>query len=136
MRRIVIATLFTAIALSGCTNSKTSPERHTYYFVSHRTNFVGGNFATNTHENYRLNLPQFKEVYERGKSDRTSGLSENEAKAYAQSIRDQLTKGVTTNHSFSGNASDKWTSEMEMKDAVLFGNELAASYLDGYNGVQ
>ncbi len=29
-------------ALSGCTSSKSSPERHAYYFVSHRSDFVGG----------------------------------------------------------------------------------------------
>ena len=28
--------------LSGCTSSKSSPERHAYYFVSHRNDFVGG----------------------------------------------------------------------------------------------
>jgi hypothetical protein len=41
-----------------------------------------------------------------------------------------------TKQSFSGNANDQWSSDMDLKDAVLFGNELAATYLDGFNGVQ
>lgn len=122
--------------LSGCASSKTAPERHAYYFVSHKSNFVGGNFASNQQQNYRLNVPQFRELYEQGKTDRKAGRTASEASQYAQSIRDQLKKSVKTNHSFNGNANDQWSSDMEMKDALLFGNELAASYLDGYNGVQ
>ncbi len=55
-------------ALSGCTSSKSSPERHAYYFVSHRSDFVGGNFVSNRQENYRLNLPNFTDIYARGTS--------------------------------------------------------------------
>src|SRR5690606_33082604 len=122
--------------LSGCTSTKTSPERHAYYFVSHKSNFVGGNFTSSVPQNYRLNVPQFRELYAQGKADRSAGRTAAEASEYAQSIRDQLRKEASTDHAFSGNASDKWTSEMEDKDAILFGNELAATYLDGYNGVQ
>lgn len=132
----LIAALMGIALLSGCASSKTAPERHAYYFVSHSSNFVGGNFTSNTQQNYRLNVPQFRELYEQGKTDRKAGRTAGEASQYAQSIRDQLKKNVKTDHSFNGNANDKWSSEMEMKDAILFGNELAASYLDGYNGVQ
>lgn len=131
-----IAALMGVALLSGCANSKTAPERHAYYFVSHKSNFIGGNFTTNTQKNYRLNVTHFRELYEQGKTDRKAGRNAAEASQYAQSIRDQLKKSVKTNHTFSGNASDKWSSDMEMQDAILFGNELAASYLDGYNGVQ
>jgi hypothetical protein len=55
-------------ALSG-TASKPSPERQ-LLFVAHRSDFVGGNFAVNRQENYRLNLPTFSEIYNRGKQDR------------------------------------------------------------------
>ena len=128
--------LFLGIALlSGCANTKTSPERHAYYFVSHKSSFVGGNYTSSVSQNYRLNVPQFRELYARGKADRAAGRTQEEAAAYAQSIRDQLKQDASTDHSFNGNASDKWTSGMEEKDAILFGNELAASYLDGYNGV-
>ena len=104
-------------ALSGCTSSKSSPERHAYYFVSHRSDFVGGNFVSNRQENYRLNLPNFTDIYARGQQDRKSGMSESDARRTAD-------------------VSDKWDNEMENKDAVLFGNELAGTYLDGYFGVK
>lgn len=136
MNRKVLAALVGIAFLSGCASSKTAPERHAYYFVSHSSNFVGGNFTSNTQQNYRLNVPQFRKLYEQGKTDRKAGRTAAEASQYAQSIRDQLKKSVKTDHSFNGNANDKWSSDMEMKDAILFGNELAASYLDGYNGVQ
>lgn len=131
-----VAVMMGILVLTGCANTKTAPERHAYYFIGHKSNFVGGNFANNQQQNYRLNVPQFREIYAQGKADRTAGRTSAEAAEYAQSIRDQVKQNVTTNHSFTGNASDKWTSDMELKDAILFGNELAASYLDGYNGVQ
>ncbi|CZU82487.1 Exc2 family lipoprotein [Enterobacter ludwigii] len=132
----VVAALLGIAVLSGCASSKTSPERHAYYFVSHKTNFTGGNFTSSVSQNYRLNVPQFRELYEQGKTDRAAGRTLSEANQYAQSIRDQLKKQAKTEHAFDGNTEDKWTSQMEEKDAVLFGNELAATYLDGYNGVQ
>ena len=123
-------------ALSGCTSSKSSPERHAYYFVSHRNDFVGGNFATNRQENYRLNLPTFTEIYARGQQDKKSGMSESDARRTADAIRQQVAEGTKTQHAFTGNASDKWDNEMENKDAVLFGFVLAGTYLDGYFGVK
>jgi len=132
----VVAALLGIAVLSGCASSKTSPERHAYYFVSHKTNFTGGNFTSSVSQNYRLNVPQFRELYEQGITDRAAGRTLSEAIQYAQSIRDQLKKQAKTEHAFDGNTADKWTSQMEDKDAVLFGNELAATYLDGYNGVQ
>lgn len=52
--------LFLGIALlGGCANTKTSPERHAYYFVSHKSSFVGGNYTSSVSQNYRLNVPQF-----------------------------------------------------------------------------
>ncbi|VFS41363.1 putative lipoprotein [Enterobacter cancerogenus] len=114
--------LFLGIALlGGCTNTKTSPERHAYYFVSHKSSFVGGNYTSSVSQNYRLNVPQFRELYARGKADRAAGRTQEEASAYAQSIRDQLKQDASTDHSFNGNASDTWTSGMEEKDAILFG---------------
>lgn len=132
----VAAAILSVVALSGCTSTKTAPERHAYYFVSHKSSFTGGNFASSVPENYRLNVPQFREMYASGKADRASGHTEAEANVYAQSIRDQLKKSAVTKQSFSGNANDQWSSDMDQKDAVLFGNELAATYLDGFNGVQ
>lgn len=132
----VVAALLGIAVLSGCASSKTSPERHAYYFVSHKTNFTGGNFTSSVSQNYRLNVPQFRELYEQGKTDRAAGRTLSEANQYAQSIRDQLKKQAKTEHAFDGNTADKWTSQMEEKDAVLFGNELATTYLDGYNGIQ
>ena len=44
--------------------------------------------------------------------------------------------GMNIAVNYAGSAKDKWSSDMDSKDALLFGNELAATYLDGYNGVQ
>ena len=74
LKTALIALGCSLAALSGCTSSKSSPERHAYYFISHRSDFVGGNFATNRQENYRLNLPNFPEIYARGQQDRKSGM--------------------------------------------------------------
>ena len=104
----VVAALLGIAVLSGCASSKTSPERHAYYFVSHKTNFTGGNFTSSVSQNYRLNVPQFRELYEQGKTDRAAGRTLSEANQYAQSIRDQLKKQAKTEHAFDGNTADKW----------------------------
>ncbi|WP_434643516.1 Exc2 family lipoprotein [Klebsiella sp. I138] len=126
----------TLATLTGCTASKSSPERHAYYFIAHRSDFVGGNYAVNRQENYRLNLPTFTEAYQRGQKDRSSGVSESAARSNTEAIKQQIAKGSQTQHAFNGNSSDKWEHQMENKDAVLFGNELSGAYLDGYLGVK
>ncbi|HAS1784345.1 TPA: hypothetical protein I4G64_05650 [Enterobacter cloacae] len=131
-----VAAILGIAILSGCTSSKPSPDRHAFYFVSHQSSFTGGNYASDVQKNYRLNVAQFRELYARGRADRTEGRTQEEAHQYAQSIRDQLKENAKSQESFAGNAKDKWTSAMDEKDAALFGNELAATYLDGYNGVQ
>ena len=55
----VLALSCALATITGCTSSKSSPERHAYAFVAHRSDFVGGNFTVNRQENYRLNLPTF-----------------------------------------------------------------------------
>ncbi|EGK60526.1 hypothetical protein HMPREF9086_2632 [Enterobacter hormaechei ATCC 49162] len=132
----LIAALFGIAILSGCASSKTSPERHAFYFVSHQSSFTGGNYTSSVQKNYQLNVAQFRELYARGKADRAEGRTQAEASEYAQSIRDQLKENAKSQELFAGNAKDKWSSDMDSKDAILFGNELAATYLDGYNGVQ
>ena len=86
----VLAALFGIAILSGCASSKTSPERHAFYFVSHQSSFTGGNYTSSVQKNYHLNVAQFRELYARGKADRAEGRSQAEASEYAQSIRDQL----------------------------------------------
>lgn len=73
---------------------KIFPERHAYYFVSHRSDFVGGNFVSNRQENYRLNLPNFTDIYARGQQDRKSGMSESDARRTADAIRQQVAEGT------------------------------------------
>ncbi|RAN86026.1 hypothetical protein B5P41_31675, partial [Bacillus sp. SRB_28] len=76
--------------------SKSSPERHAYYFVAHRSDFVGGNYAVNRQDNYRLNLPTFSKTYQLGKEDRAAGMSENDARSRAEQIKQQASKGTKT----------------------------------------
>ncbi|MEF3111231.1 Exc2 family lipoprotein [Raoultella sp. WB_B2P2-3] len=136
LKSTIIAIACAAAVLSGCSASKPSPERHAYYFVSHRSDFVGGNFAVNVQDNYRLNLPTFSKIYQLGKEDRAAGMSESDARSRAEQIKQQASQGTKTEHSFDRKSDDKWTSSMEDKDAQLFGRELSAAYLDGYLGVK
>lgn len=43
----VLALSCALATITGCTSSKSSPERHAYAFVAHRSDFVGGNFTVN-----------------------------------------------------------------------------------------
>lgn len=43
----VLALSCATATITGCTSSKSSPERHAYAFVAHRSDFVGGNFTVN-----------------------------------------------------------------------------------------
>ena len=122
--------------LSGCTSTKSSPERHAYSFVAHRSDFVGGNFTVNRQQNYQINLPTFRDIYARGEADRKKGLSEADARRVADAIKQQILEGTESKHAFNGNANDRWSETMEAKDARLFGNELAGAYLDGYQGIK
>lgn len=63
----VMAALFGIAVLSGCASSKTSPERHAFYFVSHQSSFTGGNYTSSVQKNYHLNVAQFRELYARAK---------------------------------------------------------------------
>ncbi|WP_115656410.1 Exc2 family lipoprotein [Klebsiella variicola] len=132
----VLALSCALATITGCTSSKSSPERHAYAFVAHRSDFVGGNFTVNRQENYRLNLPTFTAMYARGQQDKAAGMSESDARHTAEAIKQLAAHGTRTEHAFTGNASDKWDNAMENKDAVLFGNELSGAYLDGYLGVK
>lgn len=109
----VMAVLFGIAILSGCASSKTSPERHAFYFVSHQSSFTGGNYTSSVQKNYQLNVAQFRELYARGKADRAEGRTEAEASEYAQSIRDQLKENAKSQELFAGNAKDNglrtWT---------------------------
>ena len=58
----VMAALFGIAVLSGCASSKTSPERHAFYFVSHQSSFTGGNYTSSVQKNYHLNVAQFREL--------------------------------------------------------------------------
>lgn len=63
-------------------------------------------------------------------------VSESDAQRVADAIKQQALEGVKSQHSFNGNASDRWSETMEAKDARLFGNELAGAYLDGLHGIK
>ena len=71
----VLALSCALATITGCTSSKSSPERHAYAFVAHRSDFVGGNFTVNRQENYRLNLPTFTAMYARGQQDKAAGMN-------------------------------------------------------------
>ncbi|MFR5257976.1 MAG: Exc2 family lipoprotein, partial [Klebsiella pneumoniae] len=108
----VLALSYALATITGCTSSKSSPERHAYAFVAHRSDFVGGNFTVNRQENYRLNLPTFTAMYARGQQDKAAGMSESDARRTAEAIKQQAAQGTRTEHAFTGNASDKWDNAM------------------------
>ncbi|UMX91275.1 Exc2 family lipoprotein [Klebsiella pneumoniae] len=49
--------------VTGCTSSKSSPERHAYAFVAHTLRFCRNQLHRQPPENYRLNLPTFTAMY-------------------------------------------------------------------------
>jgi hypothetical protein len=132
MKKIVLLAL--AITIVGCTSGKTSAERHAYAFARQHSQILSGTLVESRNASYQANLPQFKDIYRQGAADRKAGMKENEANQYAKSIREQVTSGLKTRSTFTGNTGDKWEQTAEHKDALLFGNELSATYLDGYFG--
>ncbi len=80
----VLALSCALATITGCTSSKSSPERHAYAFVAHRSDFVGGNFTVNRQENYRLTMPTFTAMYARGQQDKAAGMSESDARRTAE----------------------------------------------------
>ncbi|UMX57014.1 Exc2 family lipoprotein [Escherichia coli] len=104
----VLALSCALAAITGCTSSKSSPERHAYAFVAHRSDFVTAATSPSTaRKNYRLNLPTFTAMYARGQQDKTAGMSESDARRTAEAIKQQAAQGTRTEHAFTGNASDK-----------------------------
>ncbi|MGR8969511.1 Exc2 family lipoprotein, partial [Klebsiella pneumoniae] len=96
----VLALSCALATITGCTSSKSSPERHAYAFVAHRSDFVGGNFTVNRQENYRLNLPTFTAMYARRQQDKAAGMSESDARRTAEAIKQQAAQGTRTEHAF------------------------------------
>ncbi|MGU3412654.1 Exc2 family lipoprotein [Enterobacteriaceae bacterium C23F] len=130
-----LMTIVVAISLAGCA-AKSAPEKHAWYFSQHTTGTLNGNFVTPRNKIYSMNLPQFKTVYQQGVADKASGKDKAYANAYAASIRKEAEKPHQMDMTFTSNTSDKWQSTVEYKDAQLWFDELAKTYLDGYNGVQ
>lgn len=134
MKKIILVGM--ALLQAGCTSGKTSPERHAWYTVAHQAALVGGNYTSSRAHNYQLNLPQFKEMFAKGQADRAAGVAREDAQKKAEALREEIKISLKTRHHFSGNASDRWTDSTELKDAQTFGNELSATYLDGYEGMK
>lgn len=123
-----------ALILSGC--AKTSPERHSYYFASHRSALLNGNMVSDANKNAKLNLPVFSKLYLEGKSDRSAGLPETSANLKAEQIR-KANLSVQTSLSFiNAPQAKKDIEQADPRDENLWANELKAVYLDGYRGIQ
>jgi len=117
------------VLLAGCTASKPSPQRHAIAFTENHSSTDGG-VRFSASGTYRNIIPAFEEVYDKGKLDRIVGHDVHYAINYAGMLKEQASRHLTETYDRSG---DKMPADP--KDADSIGNELSATYLDGYNGV-
>ncbi|SFE83088.1 hypothetical protein SAMN05216563_108246 [Phytobacter palmae] len=117
------------ILLAGCTTSKPSPQRHAIAFTENHSSTDGG-VRFSPRGTYRNIIPAFEQAYDKGKRDSITGRDSHYATKYAGMLRVQASRRLTETYDRSGD-----TAQVDPKDAELIGNELAATYLDGYNGV-
>ena len=69
-------------------------------------------------------------------ADRQKGVTPAQANAVAEATRKLGQQQNKVENHYTPNKQDKWTEDAESKEAVLWYNELAGAYLDGYNGVK
>lgn len=132
MKKIVIMVM--AVALVGCA-AQTSPQRHAKNFAMHAEETLNGNMRTDRNGMYQQVLPKFNNIYTQGKMDRAKGMSEQEVRAYAETVRREAQKTNVVESRFTGSPQVVEQDEASMKDSVLWYNNLADTYLDGYNNV-
>ncbi|ORJ50743.1 hypothetical protein B2M27_09260 [Kluyvera intermedia] len=117
------------VLLAGCTASKPSPERHAIAFTENHSSTDGG-VRFSPQGTYRNIIPTFEKMYDQGKLDRIVGHDVHYAIKYAGMLKEQAGRHLTETYDRTG---DKMPADP--KDADSIGNELSATYLDGYNGV-
>lgn len=132
MKKIIMMVM--AVALVGCA-AQTSPQRHAKNVAMHAEETMNGNMRTDRNGIYQLALPKFNEIYAQGKADRAKGASEQEAKAYADAVRKEAQKQNAIESRFTGSPQVVEKDEASLKEATLWYNNLAETYLDGYNSV-
>lgn len=133
MKKLILSLVL--FSLAGC-SANSSPERHARHFVFNQTEMLSGTMHNNRNAAYAANLPQFKKLYDMGKADKQKGVSQDQALAYADMIRKQAEQPQSTQATNTNNKNDKWTEDINAKDARLWHNQLADTYLDGYKGIQ
>jgi hypothetical protein len=133
MKKVML--IVAVITVVGCV-AKTVPQKHAWYFSQHTSGTLNGNFQTQRNEVYRMNLPEFEKAYQQGVADRDKGKNSEYANAYASSIRKEAMTQHKVQNTFQNNPGDQWQDTAEPKDATLWYGELAAAYLDGYNGIK
>lgn len=132
MKKIIMVVM--AVALVGCA-AQTSPQRHAKNFAMHAEETLNGNMRTDRNGMYQQVLPKFNEIYAQGKAERAKGTSEQEAQAYADVVRKEAQKLNTVESRFSGSPQVVDKDEASLKESVLWYNNLADTYLDGYHNV-
>lgn len=130
-----IALMVMAVALTAC-STQTSVERHARHFAYHASGTLNGNMVTDRGSMVALNQPKFRDIYAQGAADRQKGVTLAQAKEVAEATRKLGQEQSKVKNHFTPNKQDTWTEDAEAKDNVLWYNELAGAYLDGYNGVK
>lgn len=126
-----IVMIAAGLLLAGCTASKPSPERHAIAFTENHSS-AGGGTRFNASSTYRNIIPVFEETYEKGKMDRIVGHDLHYAIKHAAMINEEARHRLSQRYDRSGESEQV---QSDSQDANLFGKELSAAYLDGYNGV-
>lgn len=133
MRKTLILVAITAL-LAGCTQSP--PLRHSYHYATHQTEMVSGNFVNNPRATAQMNLKIFEDLYNSGKSDRTTGVRETEALRKAAEIKTANMNAVKKSTFINSPQARADIEQSDPRDAKLWAEELSETYLDGYRGIQ
>jgi hypothetical protein len=116
------------VLLAGCTASKPSPERHAIAFTENHSSTDGG--VVSRHKVHTaISFPPLKKCTIK-ENWSIVGHDVHYAIKYAGMLKEQAGRHLTETYDRTG---DKMPADP--KDADSIGNELSATYLDGYNGV-
>lgn len=126
----IIAMMAATFLLAGCTASKPSPERHIIAFTENRPSSLDGNLRYSSSATYRNLLPLFEQAYQKGKTDRLTGRNVAYAINFSTVIKNNVQRNAEVKYTVPGKPE-----KADPQVASLLGDELAATYLDGYNGV-
>lgn len=134
LRRALL--ILAVTAMTGCAKTDNVPYTEARHFVLHNASNLNGNYRVDVNGTVKLMEPTFKKMYELGQADRRGNMTPAIAKERA--------KEIVAAQSFIRERVDGYTPAPQAKkdhvtvderEARAFGEALAKTYLEGFNGV-